>query len=56
MPSWSRLPILNADLEKPQIEASKLSEFANELNDLEQDVGALKALVKWVRPAPAAVA
>ena len=37
---------LNTELENPQIEASKLSELADELSDLQKEVRALKALVR----------
>ncbi len=37
---------LNTELEKPQVEASRLSQLAKDLSDLQKQVGALKALVK----------
>ncbi len=36
----------NTELEKPQVEASRLSQLAKDLSDLQKQVGALKALVK----------
>ena len=37
---------LNTELEKPQVEASRLAQVAKDLSDLQKQVGALKALVK----------
>ena len=37
---------LTGDLEKPQIEASELSQLASEVSDLQKEVGALKMLVQ----------
>ena len=38
--------LLKADLEKPQIEAGKLSELASELSDIQKGLEALKMFVK----------
>ncbi|HXJ79400.1 MAG TPA: hypothetical protein VMS64_12070 [Candidatus Methylomirabilis sp.] len=37
---------LNTELEKPQVDTSKLSQLTKELTDLQKQVGALKATVK----------
>ena len=37
---------LTTELEKPQVEASKLSQLASTLSDLQKQVGQLKALMK----------
>jgi hypothetical protein len=37
---------LTGELQKPQVDAAKLPQLANNLSDLQKQVGALKALVK----------
>ena len=37
---------LTSELEKPQVEASKLPKLASDVSDLQKQVGALKSLVK----------
>ena len=37
---------LNTELEKPQVETSRLAQLAKDLGDLQKQVGALKGLVK----------
>jgi len=37
---------LTSELEKPQVEPSKLSQLASQLSDLQKQVGALKGLMK----------
>ena len=37
---------LTSELEKPQVEASKLPQLASNLSELQKEVGALKSLIK----------
>ena len=41
-----RATALTGELEKPQVEASRLPGMAKDLNDMQQQVGALKSLMR----------